>query len=76
MITRVKPEEMIGKGNGGGLDNRGDNGDMIVAEKKLEEVNELKAEMIDFIRPHYNISHVVLRNSIRDWYRLIVEQFL
>ena len=49
---------------------------MIVAEKKLEEVNELKAEMIDFIRPHYNISHIVLRNSIRDWYRLIVEQFL
>jgi len=27
MITKVKPEEMIGKGNGGGLDNRGDNGD-------------------------------------------------
>ena len=51
MITRVKPEEMIGKGNGGGLDNRGDNGDMIVAEKKLEEVNGLRAEMIKTLPP-------------------------
>src|SRR6476620_988400 len=24
---------------------------------------------------HYNIAHIVLRNSIRDWYRLIASNF-
>ena len=33
MNTKVKPEEMIGKGKGGGLDYRGDNGDDSGREK-------------------------------------------
>ena len=50
MITKVKPEEMIGKATvvvwtiGAAMAK-------IVAEKKLEEVNGLRAEMIKTLPP-------------------------